>query len=320
MALIDLVIPLYNREEFICGLIENLEKQTIKDFRVIFVDDGSTDNCYSVLQQALQKSTLNYLLLQQENQGPSAARNLGIEEAAAKWVAFMDSDDALLPEYLEYLYTCAEKETVQMAFCHLKMVPMGNPCEMPKASAPVSVYMSAAEAMQSHYRAWISPCCLLLDRKFLNDNHLRFDVQCRYCEDLMFITKCIAAAQTVCEVQNQLYIYYTHQGSLLRSSDEVKYFNGIEGFQRLENALESNTDEAVAVFHSMGRARFLIATFRKAALQMSWKAFRSFIKKAEYADWKQQIRHLPKKQKIAGYLYACSKRLFYYGMRILFED
>lgn len=320
MALIDLIIPLYNRADMVDGLIENLEKQTFKNFRVIFVDDGSTDGSYSVLLDRLTTSTLHHLVLQQENQGPSAARNFGIDHADAQWVAFMDSDDALLPEYLDYLYKVTVDTKIQMAYCQLRMVPMGKCDESISAGILSAEYILAEAAMERHYSTWISPCCLLLDRQFLNENQLRFDVHCKYCEDLMFITKCIAAAQQICELSNILYIYFTHGGSLLRSFDTAKYLNGIEGFNRLEVDLENDERPAAGIFHKIGYARFYLAILRRAALQMSWKTFYMFVKETDTKIWYRQIKSLPGKQKLAGYLYRVSVRVFYRSVRMVFKD
>ena len=322
MAAIDLIIPLYNRSELIDTLVNNLEKQKFKDFRVIFVDDGSTDDCYAILKERLKSSLLKYLILQQVNQGPSAARNLGMAHADAHWIAFMDNDDMLLPEYLEYLYRATVDKKVEMVFCHLQMIPMGNESETIALSAgTLSVAdMTAAEAMKKHYHSWISPCCLLLNRQFINDNNLRFDVRCRYCEDLMFITKCIASAQRVCEVQNTLYIYFTHQGSLLRSNNTEKYLNGIEGFKRLEDDLHTINNSAAELFKTMGHARFYLAILRKAALQMTWKDFRIFAKQTDTGTWYGQISKLPVKQKLAGNLYRISGWIFYQCVRTVFSD
>lgn len=317
---VDLIIPLYNAKNWISGLVDTLNGQQCRDFRVIFVDDGSQDGTCSALREALKHAQFPSLLLQQENRGPSAARNLGIAHARAKWIAFTDCDDQLKPEYLSYLLTAVTDQNVQMGFCHLESIPVGSK-RVPAAAGVLEVQkMTAAETMRSHYTHWIAPVCLILDREWIVRNGILFDEQCRYCEDLMFITRCIAAAEQVVQIQNALYVYWTHEGSLLRSHDTAKYLNGIDGFRRLEADLLRVASDASGVFASMGAARFLLGILRRAAIQMPYSDFAQLAKSVDLKGRKGQISRLPGKQKIAGMLYLISPGLFHFVVRRLFKD
>ncbi|KXS41974.1 MAG: family 2 glycosyl transferase [Methanolobus sp. T82-4] len=98
MPLISVVIPLYNKELHIKRAINSVLVQTIQDFEIVVVDDGSTDKSSEIVR------TINderIKLIQQENRGVSAARNRGIEKARADIIAFLDSDDEWLPTFLE---------------------------------------------------------------------------------------------------------------------------------------------------------------------------------------------------------------------------
>lgn len=317
---VDLIIPIYNAEVWIPSLLATLENQQMRDFRVIFVDDGSKDDSYRVLQEQLQTVRFPYLLLQQENQGPSAARNTGMAHAQADWIAFMDCDDELKPEFLEYLYRGAQSADCQMGFCQLEMIPRDSG-KKPCAAEPfTAAAMTPEAAMESHYTSWIAPVCLILNRQWVAQQGLVFDTACRYCEDLMFITKCIAAAQTVVQIPVSLYVYWTHEGSLLRSSDTSKYQNGMEGFARLEQALAREDSPAAKAFFAMGRSRFLLGIVRRAAIQLSPKDFMDLARQAKLEECRGQFGQLPLKQKIAAYIYLTSKRLFYYVVRVAFKD
>lgn len=94
---ISVVIPTYNRAHCLGSAINSVITQTYKDFEIIVVDDGSTDNTKEVVQPYL--SDIKYIC--QENKGVSAARNKGIMAAKGTWVAFLDSDDEWLPRKLE---------------------------------------------------------------------------------------------------------------------------------------------------------------------------------------------------------------------------
>src|SRR5262245_42788481 len=89
----SVVIPTYNRLEFLISAIESVERQTYKSFEIIVVDDGSTDDTLAHLSALGDRVTL----LRQMRKGPGAARNMGARHASGAYVAFLDSDDLWLP-------------------------------------------------------------------------------------------------------------------------------------------------------------------------------------------------------------------------------
>ena len=106
MAKISIIIPTYNYAQYICEAIESVLNQTYKDFKIIVIDDGSTDNTKEVIKPYLNKMKYIY----QQNSGPSAARNRGIQEAKGEYIAFLDADDIWLPQKLELQIKFMEKE------------------------------------------------------------------------------------------------------------------------------------------------------------------------------------------------------------------
>ena len=94
---ISVVIPTYNRVTFLKDAIDSVLAQTFLDFELIVVDDGSTDDTPKLLSSYNNKVRV----ITQTNQGPSAARNRGIETAKGEWIAFLDSDDVWKPDKLK---------------------------------------------------------------------------------------------------------------------------------------------------------------------------------------------------------------------------
>ena len=98
MPAVSVVIPLYNKGPYIARSLNSVLIQTFSDFEVIVVDDGSTDGGAEIVRGFTDP---RIKLIQQENQGVSAARNRGIEAASAEMVAFLDADDEWLQQFLE---------------------------------------------------------------------------------------------------------------------------------------------------------------------------------------------------------------------------
>jgi len=94
--IVSVIIPTYNRSKFVKKAIDSVLAQMYKDYEIIVVDDGSTDNTKEVIEPYMDRIRYIY----QENAGASAARNIGIKAAKGDWIAFLDSDDHWLPEKL----------------------------------------------------------------------------------------------------------------------------------------------------------------------------------------------------------------------------
>jgi glycosyltransferase involved in cell wall biosynthesis len=95
---VSIILPAYNRAQSIVAAAESVLRQTFEDFELIIVDDGSVDGTAQIAQQITDPRVR--VLVLPENVGVSAARNRGIAEARAEWIAFQDSDDEWLPEKL----------------------------------------------------------------------------------------------------------------------------------------------------------------------------------------------------------------------------
>jgi glycosyltransferase involved in cell wall biosynthesis len=98
--LISVVITTYNRENLVVRALKSVLIQTFKDFEVLVVDDGSTDNTRQVIQE-IQKEDKRVVYVYQENKGWPSALNTGLSNAQGRYIAFLDSDDEWLPEKLE---------------------------------------------------------------------------------------------------------------------------------------------------------------------------------------------------------------------------
>jgi len=97
MTKVSVIIPTFNRQEYIQRAIKSVLAQTYKDFEIIVVNDGSTDNTVEILKLYLPKIKLINI----ENSGVSFARNLGVKNSNGDLIAFLDSDDEWLPQKLE---------------------------------------------------------------------------------------------------------------------------------------------------------------------------------------------------------------------------
>src|SRR5262245_2597869 len=101
MPFFSVIIPLYNKENYIRNTLKCVLEQSFTDFEIIIVNDGSTDNGLKVVKEFTDS---RIVIEEQTNKGVSAARNLGIEKAAGTMIALLDADDYWFPNHLEVLH------------------------------------------------------------------------------------------------------------------------------------------------------------------------------------------------------------------------
>ncbi len=98
--MISVIIPLYNKETAVEHSVRSVLNQSYQDFELIIVDDGSIDNSLDVVRR-IQDDRI--IIIEQENGGPSKARNTGVRHAKGEWIVFLDADDELLPDALQIM-------------------------------------------------------------------------------------------------------------------------------------------------------------------------------------------------------------------------
>ncbi len=107
MEKVSVIIPTYNKARYIGRTVDSVLKQTYPNIEIIVVDDGSTDHTSDVLSQ--YQSTVSHIW--QPNQGPSAARNTGLNASSGDFLLFLDSDDIVTPDKLALQTVALEKQS-----------------------------------------------------------------------------------------------------------------------------------------------------------------------------------------------------------------
>ena len=108
MTIVSIIVPVYQAEKYIKKCLESLIHQNLKDYEILCVDDGSTDNSAVIIKQYVTKYPFIHYWYQ-ENKGVSAARNMGLQKATGKYVVFVDADDFLKKNKLQILLNKAQK-------------------------------------------------------------------------------------------------------------------------------------------------------------------------------------------------------------------
>ena len=104
MIKVSVIVPVYNVEKYLEECLNSILNQSYKDFELILINDGSTDKSGDICDE-YEKKYDNIKVVHQKNQGQAVARNNGVKLSKSDWIMFVDSDDVIHPNLLEYLYT-----------------------------------------------------------------------------------------------------------------------------------------------------------------------------------------------------------------------
>ena len=173
---LSIIVPIYNVEKFVRPCMESIFRQGLDEdcFEVIAVNDGSTDNSIKVIDELLEKHH-NISIVNQSNQGLSAARNTGIEKASGKYILFVDSDDLLIDNTLSTLLQEALKAHPDMLVAdYIKMNQ--QQIERRKSLSSDCTFQSTTGTDLFLHHLDPRACYIwnkLYRREFLSKNHLR---------------------------------------------------------------------------------------------------------------------------------------------------
>ena len=235
--MISIIVPVYNASQYLYRCIESILNQTYKDFELILVDDGSTDESYEICKKYANEDD-RIRVFHKENGGQSSARNLGLDFATGEYISFIDSDDWIHPQMLEILYKAVTDFDAQMSCCDFR--PIKNVNDLEKIEYENLQYeqdiknlcqVLSKETIFSDYRRnYIyklqpSVCNKLIKRRIFDD--------IRFCEGMIYedehilmyivdkISKCVI-------IDTQLYYYYCLNQSTIRSGFSEKKFSALD--------------------------------------------------------------------------------------------
>lgn len=124
---ISIIVPVYNVENYVSKCIESIINQTYKDVEIIIVNDGSTDKSGDICDYYSKKDA-RIILIHQENQGLSMARNNALDIASGDYIGFVDSDDWIAPDMYGTLYNNAIEHDADISMCNFYYVSETGEC------------------------------------------------------------------------------------------------------------------------------------------------------------------------------------------------
>lgn len=262
---ISVIVPCHNIEGFLPVCLASLTAQTHESFEVICIDDGSTDATGRMLDDRAAMD-VRFRVIHQGHQGPSAARNAGLEIARAQLISYVDGDDYVSPRYLEVLDAVMSATGADIACCgHMSASPDAPATldDWPSLVEDSLACISTIDARESlaqiateeiNFAFW----CKLFKRELVEAHP--FPVGMVY-EDIWNLGGVFADAKTVATVPAKLYCYVARHGSITRAKPAPMrtFWQFREAMERFEATyaerlgLAHATDDASYCLHLVHR-------------------------------------------------------------------
>ncbi len=224
--LISVVIPIYKVEKYLNKCINSVICQTYTNIEIILVDDGSPDNC-GIICDDFAKTDKRIKVIHKENGGLSDARNVGIENATGKYITFIDSDDYVELDYIEYLYKLIKKYKTKLSVCSFnillengKKIDSGKKYKEKLLNREISI-----KRMLNEEGFTVSAWAKLYSADLFDD--IRYPVG-KLCEDNGTTYKLFDKVDKIAYGNNSKYYYLKRKGSIMLSQFNIKKMDMIE--------------------------------------------------------------------------------------------
>jgi glycosyltransferase involved in cell wall biosynthesis len=258
--MISIIIPVYNVEQYLAQCLDSIISQTYTDFEVILVDDGSFDSSPEICDTYV-KTDSRVKVIHQKNTGVSAARNIGISVASGEWIAFIDSDDFVEPDYIEYLFYLLSKYQADISIGGSRYIFEGNDPKSKAADSEEDELLTVSEALRRiNYNqgcgatAWVKLFTkeLILEHPFPEGQIF---------EDLAMIYRIVGDSTSIAFGNRTVYYWVQHVGSTTRMEFDERQMAAMDAAESQVGYMAAHYPDALmsAKYRYVAKAIELIA-------------------------------------------------------------
>ena len=299
MPKVTVIITIYNRERFIADCARSLFEQTLDDVEFLFVDDASTDNSVSVLEEVIAeyptRKEMIHVLQMEQNGGRAVARQTGIDHATGEYVIHVDSDDWVDTDMLELLYTKAKETDADIVGCNIT-----HEYKTYQKIFRQTYYETMDDNIRGLLNGKIFPslCTSLTRTSLIKENHIIFPQGIDTGEDLLFNLQLYLHANKVIGIDAPSY-HYRHteeSGSFKHTEKSIK--SVIEVARRIDELMkEAGNYERFKydiLFRKFSMKSALVITFDNEDNNQAWLHLfpetHPYIWSYKQFEWKRRLQ------------------------------
>jgi len=228
---ISIIMPVYNSALYLRPCLDCIISQSLTDFEVICINDGSTDNSLNILTEYANKDT-RLRILNKKNSGAADCRNLGLSKAIGKYCIFLDSDDLFSPYLLEKLYLQIYKADADICFCDYSILFNGNKSRV-QTNFEIQNPFNPNDNLEQLFQI-THPVCWnkLYKTEFLKKHQLQFLNQSSS-NDISFVHSSLVLASSITFIQEALIEYRFNNINSITSNTNNKIPNVFNAYNEL---------------------------------------------------------------------------------------
>lgn len=239
-SIVSIIIPIYNVEKYLNICLDSVVRQTYQDIEIILIDDGSTDSSSRICDIWAEKDervTVSHIV----NGGVSNARNTGISIARGEYIAFIDSDDIVQPNYIEVLYTNMIDTQSDLSICGFDFSKEQTLKKQKKKSVinTFNRFEALGQVLLGKYFAG-----QVWNKLFKKDilQGILFDKSICLYEDLLFVVEYINKCEKVVYTDLPLYTYVERKSSVCHSEMNTSKLSALVAIDRIRQVIPSDLE------------------------------------------------------------------------------
>lgn len=280
---ISVIVPVCNVEPYLDRCVQSVADQTYMNLEIILVDDGSPDNCPAMCDAWAEKDS-RVRVIHKENGGLSDARNAGMAAASGEYIAFVDSDDWVEPDFLRVLYDVVRGTPCDVAGCAHRVVRSGDEPPQSAEEYGAKAYsreeaMGALIADRVRQVVWnkLYPRALIADIPFEKG---------KYHEDEFWSWQVFARLEKYAQTGYVGYNYFQREESIMGEGYSLKRLDAVEAKLRRQRFLEAEMPELArrgrinllftCLYHGQLAQKYLQGDERKQALSALQEAVKRY--------------------------------------------
>ena len=288
---VSIIVPVYKVEKYLRRSMDSLVNQTLKEVEIICINDGSPDNCLSILKEYKEKyKDKNIVIVDKKNEGVWKGRFDGIRIARGEYIAFTDSDDYIALDYAEKLYNAAKTSNSDISVCGFDRMDVDTlhvySTEMTKfAGKKIDMSKNPEDILSINTSLW---------NKLYKANILKgmenLPNPPRILDDMMFLCLVYLRTQTITFIPDSLYYYMVRQDSIMSTIKKEQLDSTLNAMLDVKKIYKEKKPELLGVLDAMAFLHFGISlTYRlsydKKNFKDTYKKIKDYLNK-EFLSWK----------------------------------
>ena len=262
---ISIVLPVYQVEKYIEECLISIQKQTFKNFEVIIIDDGSTDNS-AVICKKFTSQDKRFSYFRQDNQGVSCARNKALSLAKGQYIYFMDADDVVSSEFLESMFDYAQQNQLDLVMNLSVLINLNPKVELAIPNVVPGIFESSPQNYFHNGFLWNK----LFKKKLIDNAHVSFIEKSKYREDEAFILMLYPFCKRHGIMYNGYYFYRQREGSAMLSINK--------NIKQYEKSIQKNISHTLEFYKQQGFYNYIYLLCDLLPFYHEWSSPKSYWK------------------------------------------